>query len=125
VELVKEVLLRAHLGHPEVACRDIDEGDAPPAPGRIPAHGHEVVRLLADEMIIFQDEPRGDDLHHLPAHEAFCGVRRLALLADRHLQALLDEPGYVRAGAVVRDPAHGDRVLPALVPGGQGDSQNP
>lgn len=47
MELVAEVVLRVHLGDPEIASRDIDECYAEPALPFISAQGHQIIRLLA------------------------------------------------------------------------------
>ncbi len=119
VHLAVEIPGRIHFRHAKISGGDIDEGDAVTFFLRIPAYCHEVVRLVAHEVVVLDDEPGRDDLHHLPVHETLYVAGHLSLLADSHFNPLPDEAGYVGACAVIRDPAHGNGVFLSLVPGSQ------
>ncbi len=83
--------------------------------------GQEVARPRLEHLLV-QHHARGDDARHLAATMPGPLPGLLHLLADGHLQPVLDELRDVAARRVVRHPAHRD-PLRALRPRGEGDLQ--
>ena len=96
--------------------------------------GHDrrqIIRLLAAQVLLVDQHPRRHHPHHLAAHDlrplAQPGLlRRLHLLADRHLEAALDQRAQIPADRVIRHPRHRHPVadLHALVARGHRDVEH-
>ena len=65
----------------------------------------------------------GDDAHHLAAHEFFARRGLLHLIADSDFVTGAQESGYVVFRGVIRDAAHGHRLIALAIARREGDLQ--
>ena len=110
----------APLAHEEVAGGGVEPCRAE---GRVARRDREDVGGLAGlEGGGLELRPGRDHADDLATHDALGGARVLHLLAERHPEALLDEPRHVAGDRVVGHPAHRDRgAVAVLGPRGEGD----
>ena len=106
------------LARGELAGGDVQRRDAPARLAALTTTDldrDQVVVLARREPRVVEHDPGRDHAHHRagddPLHLRGVGH----LLADRHLEALLEEALHVRTGGVVRHAGHRDLVLRPLV----------
>ena len=104
----------------ELAGREVDGGE--PERG-VSGDRDDVVVAARREELVLEDRARSDDLDDVPLHDP-PGLRRiLELLADRHATAHFEQAGDVLVHGLHGDAREGDVPLSAVVPGGEGESQ--
>jgi len=117
-DLLEQRLGRGRFRRPEVARRDVEEGEPVPAPPVPGGRRHEARRARVEQLLV-EHHPRRHHPDDVALDDPLDRPRVLELLAERHPMAELRQPGEVRPRRVVRDTAHRDRVLLPLVPRGQ------
>ena len=116
-QLVEQALGRGRLGGAKIARGHVDEGQAESV-AAFARHRCDVVGRTRFQRFLVENHPRRDDANHAALDQALDQLGVFQLLADGHATAQLGETGDVAARRVVGHPAHGHRILFALVAGG-------
>ena len=107
-QFIAELGLR-HIAHAQAPRRHISPRKA--GDSGVQRHRQEPVVLARIQRVLFRQGSRRDDAHHRALDDALGLARVLHLLADRDLEALLDQAHQVRIGIAPRHTRHGDRVF--------------
>ena len=104
----------------ELAGREVDGGE--PERG-VSGDREDVVVAARREELVLEDRARSDDLDDVPLHDPPRLRRILELFADRHAATHLEQAGDVFIHGLYGDAREGNVPLSAVVPRGEGESQ--
>ncbi len=96
----------AVLAHPELAGRDVQQGDARSTAPVAARRARRKLFVVPLEVGRVGERAGRDHPHDVAAQELLALAPALELLADRDLLAGLDQPGDVALGGVVGDAGH-------------------
>ncbi len=113
-----------YLGDPEVAGRNVQQGD-PPGLSSMSAKGQQIVIFFGLQGVAIHHQPRGHHPHHLPLDDPLNKSGIFNLFADGDLKTGLNQFGDIGLAAVKRNTAKGDLVRRTFVPRGQSNIQDP
>ena len=118
-ELAQRARRVLRLAGGQLAGRQVERGHAERRPVRRRVDRDEVVILARGEARVVVGDAGAHDPHDLAGDDPLHGRRIGHLLADRDLEALLEQALDVRARRVVRHAGHRDRVVRPFVARGQ------
>jgi len=123
-QFLTESLFRIQLHHPEVSGRNVEIGEPESFATIGPRNGGQVIGLIGEEVLAFQDQTRRDHPGHLAANKTLGLPGIFHLVADGHLPAGSHQLGDIALGGMVGHPAHGNRVFRLLVARGERDFED-